>query len=254
MDSPWIAYHKLNHNAKIRLFCIPYAGAGASVFRTWAENLSDFIDICPIQLPGRENRFTESPIYQLDAIVEGLISALHPLLNLPIAFFGHSMGALVSFELARSLSSLNLASPHYLFVSGCHAPQTPWSLKHIHDLPTKLLIKELRRFNGTSEEVLQNEELIELLLPLFRADLSVFETYYYKPRPPLSFPISAFGGTNDSRVSKNDLLDWKSQTTEGFTLRMLLGDHFFLSGSQRELLAGIEYDLKEFVIDKNTDQ
>ncbi|MFQ5794196.1 MAG: thioesterase II family protein [Candidatus Bipolaricaulia bacterium] len=243
----WITYPKLNTQASLRLFCFPYAGGGASIFHTWSDDLPSDIEVCPVQLPGRENRLMEPPVTRLSSLVQTLAQALHPYLNIPFAFFGHSMGALISFELARQLRRRNDLSPVHLFVSGHHAPQIPNPNSPIHRLPESTFVKALRRLDGTPESVLQNTELMELLLPVLRADFAICETYVYSTEDPLDCPISAFGGLQDREVSYDDLAAWCDQTHRSFAIRTFPGNHFFLQSARVPVLRAISQDLTRFL-------
>jgi len=170
----------------------------------------------------------ERPYTQLSPLVEALAQALAPLLDRPFAFFGHSLGALVSFELARRIRRQYGVHPVRLFVSAGRAPQILHRGLPIHTLPDKEFLMELRRLNGTPSELLDHAELMELMLPLLRADFAVYETYQYSSEAPLNCPISAFGGLQDNKVSDSDLDAWRVQTSVSFSLRMFPGDHFFL--------------------------
>ena len=225
---PWISFRKPGREARLRLFCFPYAGAGAVIFRTWSDDLPGDVEVCPVQLPGRGTRLMEPPFTQLPPLVEALAEALVPLLDKPFAFFGHSLGALVSFELARRLRSQYGVHPARLFVSASRAPQVPHRGPPAHTLPEKDFLAELQRLNGTPSELLEHEELMEIMLPLLRADFAVYETYVYSTELPLNCPISAFGGLQDRNVNNSDLEAWRAQTSGSFSLRMFPGDHFFL--------------------------
>lgn len=214
----------------MRLFCFPFAGGGASTFRGWPDGLPAGVEVCAVQPPGRENRFRERPFSHLSALVLALSAALDPFLDIPFAFFGHSLGALTSFEMARQLRAQKQPSPLHLFVSGCRAPQVPYSGTPIHALPESEILTELQRLKGTPTEVLRHPELMEILLPLLRADFTLVETYVYTPADPLECAISAFGGLQDDEVSRNQLSAWQDQTLGSFRLQMFAGDHFFLHG------------------------
>ena len=243
-SSSWTPFYRPKaKQARLRLFCFPYAGGGASVFRDWAESLPAIVEICPIQLPGRENQIRERAFDKFHALVTALSFAIQPYLDIPFAFWGHSMGALISFELARQLRRENKPQPHHLFVSAYKAPQLPDSAFQIHKLPDKEFIKELRRLNGTPEEVLQNAELMQLMLPILRADFTLVETYRYTVEEPLDCSISAFGGLQDDVVNNNDLEAWNEQTLQTFNLRMFPGDHFYLRSYRRHLLSVVSQDL-----------
>jgi medium-chain acyl-[acyl-carrier-protein] hydrolase len=170
----------------------------------------------------------ERPFTQLSPLIEALAQALVPFLDKPFAFFGHSLGALVSFELARRVRRQYGVHPLRLFVSAGRAPQIPHRGPRIHTLPDKEFLMELRRLNGTPSELLGHEELMEIMLPVLRADFALYETYLYSTEPPLNCPITAFGGLQDHRVSDSDLEAWSAQTSVSFSKRMFPGDHFFL--------------------------
>jgi len=152
----------------------------------------------------------ERPFTQLSPLIETLAQALAPLLDKPFAFFGHSLGALVSFELVRRIRRQYGVHPVRLFVSAGRAPQIPHRGRPIHTLPDKEFLMELRRLNGTPSELLGHEELMEIMLPVLRADFAVYETYLYSTEPPLNCPISAFGGLQDHEVSDSDLEAWRA--------------------------------------------
>jgi medium-chain acyl-[acyl-carrier-protein] hydrolase len=242
-SSSWIDYLKPNPHAQLRLFCFPYAGGSASIFRTWVNDLPPDLEVCPVQLPGRENRLMEPPFTRLSSLVQVLAQALFPYLDIPFAFFGHSMGALIGFELARELRRQNRPGPRHLFVSAHRAPQIPPRRPPIHQLAEAAFKAELDGLHGTPQEVLQSAELMQLLLPLLRADFAVSETYIYSPEAPLNCSISAYGGLQDKEVSYHDLEKWRDQTHHSFTLRMLPGNHFFVHSAQALLLQAVFQDL-----------
>lgn len=235
----WITYPKPQPLARLRLFCLPYAGGGASIYRGWQDDLPASIEVCPIQLPGRENRFREPRFTQLPPLVAALSLAIRPHLTKPYAFFGHSLGAIMGFELARTLRRQGSPQPMRLLVSGHRAPQLTYRMPVAHDLPDAALVRELRRLNGMPDEVLDNADLMDLLLPLLRADFAVAETYTYTPEPPLDFPISAFGGQRDEGVSEAEMASWNTQTTADFSLQMLPGDHFSVFKEREPLVTAI---------------
>lgn len=239
----WVMCPKPNPQANLRLFCFPYAGGGALSFRTWPNGLPTTIEVCAVELPGRGTRMRLAPFTRLDPLVEAIAQALLPYLNKPFAFFGHSMGGLVSFELARLLRREYGLLPVQLFVSGRGAPQVPDLDPPIHALPEPAFLDELRRYNGTPEAVLENKELMQLLLPILRADFAVLETYVYATEPPLGCPITAFGGLQDCKVSCDDIEAWRNQTSTSFSLQMLPGDHFFLNSAQALLLQSLTRQL-----------
>jgi medium-chain acyl-[acyl-carrier-protein] hydrolase len=185
----------------------------------------------------------EEPFTQMLSLVQAAAEALLPYLDKPFAFFGHSMGALVGFELARQLRRQNSPKPNHLFVSGCFAPDIPDPYP-LHNLPDSELLEGLRRLNGMPQEALENAELMRLILPTLRADCTVTETYDYTNEPSLDCSISAFGGLQDDLVSRDHLEAWRKQTTASFSLRMFPGDHFFLQTAQPLLLQILSRELQ----------
>lgn len=240
----WVSWQSPNPKASLRLFCFPYAGGAAVTFRTWPDSLPRAIELCPVELPGRGKRIRSVPFTRLQLLVQAIAIAILPYLDKPFAFFGHSMGGLVSFELARLLRKNYGKIPVHLFISGYRAPQIPDPDPPIHDLPEPEFLEELRRLNGTPQAVLENTELMQMLLPAIRADFAVIETYAYTPESPLDCPITAFGGLQDREVSWDDLKAWQEQTNAAFSLHMLPGDHFFLQSAQPLLLQALSQELE----------
>jgi medium-chain acyl-[acyl-carrier-protein] hydrolase len=241
----WIVCPDPRPGHHIRLFCFSYAGGGASLFCTWPHDLSPDIEICAIQLPGRESRLTEAPYAEMGPLIDMLSAKIGPLLDRPFAFFGHSMGALVSFELARSLRRRSNLSPLHLIVSGRGAAHRSPRVVVDHRLPTDEMIGALRRLDGTPEEVLLNRELMELVLPTIRADFAVCGTYAYRHEPPLACPITAFGSRTDPHVSIDDLAAWRAQTNGPFSLRTFEGGHFFVRDARTSVLRAVQQTLSQ---------
>lgn len=229
----------------VRLFCFPYAGGGASIFRSWANGLPEAIEVCPIQLSGRENRWREPPYETLEPILTELAHALYPFINLPFAFWGHSMGALIAYELAHYFQKLQYPSPNRLFVSGHRAPQCPNRHEPIHQLPESEFIVKLFQYGGTPKQALNEQELFKFLMPTLRADFSVTERHSYKPGVPLNCSISAVGGMEDPYVNQDELIAWEIHTRGEFNCRTLPGDHFFIreTDNKKQLLRFICDDL-----------
>lgn len=231
----------------LRLFCFPYAGGSAQVFRMWQRNLPAQVELCLVHLPGRGRRMTETPFTRLQPLVQAVADAMVPEINSRFALYGHSMGALVSFELARELRRRNLSPPLHLFVSGRRAPSAPKTDPPIFHLPPRELIAEIKRLNGTPREFFEHAELQELFLPLLRADFEIVDTYAYAPEAPLAFPITVYGGEQDEQVPIESLTVWEEQTSTKFKLRMLPGDHFFIHNHEMEFIKAFSYDLKEIL-------
>lgn len=235
-------------HATLRLFCIPYAGGGPPAFRGWSGLLSESIDVRPVQLPGRGARLREKPFTRLEPLVEALASALQPWLDRPFAIYGHSLGGLLGYELARTLRGSGV-QPEHLFVSGVLAPHRPDPNPKIHELPDAIFLKELKLLNGTPREVMDCVELMELLLPALRADFTVLETYQHALQAPLEFPITVFGGHDDPRARPSDLEAWRELTRAECRTVVLPGDHFFIGPQQRIMLAMIADRLSQRLVE-----
>lgn len=248
-DNLWITTFRPNPQALMRLFCFPYAGGTAAIFRTWADGVPEAVEVCAVTLPGRGTRLKESPFTQMEPLIAALAEGLKPYLDRPFAFFGHSMGALMSFELARYLRrSANGYLPEHLFVSGRWAPEQQHRVLPASDAPGSAFLAEMRRLNGIPDDVLTQPEVLDLLLPTLRADLAVNESYAYRAESPLTCPISVFGGLQDPMVRRSDLVRWQHQTTASFLVRMLPGDHFFLNTAQSLLLAMLTQELRDLLL------
>jgi medium-chain acyl-[acyl-carrier-protein] hydrolase len=246
--TPWVNVPRPEPRARLRLFCFPYAGAGASVFFPWPRALPPEVEVAAVQLPGRETRLMEKPYSDMRELVAKLGDALTPwLAEKPFAFFGHSNGAIMSFELARLLRREGRAMPRHLFLSGRMAAHIPNHHDPIHALPEPEFSDQLRRLEGTPEEILQNAELMELIRPLLRADFSLAETYVCQPEPPLDVPISAYGGDADPDVTTTDVEAWREHTTAGFRCRIFRGGHFFLNTERQHVLDELSRELRPLV-------
>ncbi|WP_405976461.1 alpha/beta fold hydrolase [Streptomyces sp. NBC_00988] len=229
----------------LRLFCFPYAGAGTSVFREWGVGLPEEVEAFAVQLPGRDDRIFDRPIANLDELLDMLVPALLPYLDRPFAFFGHSMGAIVSWELARRLQQEKGLEPVRVVVSGCRAlPYHESRTLDELDLSDEELVNELRRLNGTPEELLQNPDFVTFILPTFRADLSLFASYVYRPGELLNCPVSAFGGDADPRVSVEHLKGWVELTTGPAEVEIFPGGHLFLNGERENVLRSVARALR----------
>lgn len=235
--NPWLVQPRPNRLADLRLFCFPFAGGGASLFRLWPDRLPAWVELCAMQLPGRESRLREPTHQRIGSLIDGLVDALAAELDKPFALFGHSMGALVAFELARELRRQNLPSPRLLIASGRFAPQLRPRRPPIHALPEVAFREELRLLDGTPQALLDHSELMGLFSPIIRADLAVNETYAYTEEPPLDLPILALGGLTDPWVHQDELEGWRLQTSDRFERQQFAGGHFFLQTATAEMLS-----------------
>jgi len=235
----WLRFQPSDGRASLRLFCFPYAGGSATAFHGWKRGLPEWVEVCPVHLPGRGPRASESPYTELLPLAEAAADALAPHLDKPYALFGHSMGATIAFEVARRLRRSGAAAPAHLFASACRAPQLNEFRARTFDMPHGELIRALRRLNGTPQAVLESDEMMQFFAPLIRADLQLIQTYVCRPEPPLGCPVTAFGGLQDPEETPERLAAWREQTAAAFEMVMYEGGHFFIHARSSLLLESI---------------
>lgn len=245
--SQWLPARKANANASVRLFCFPYAGGNESAYRHWQQKLPESIEVLPVQLPGRSIRIKEPPYSELLPLVRAASEALAPEMEKPFALFGHSMGGLIAFELARELRKQYGVQPVHLFISAKCSPRQRPEDPPVSQLADAALIKILERYEGTPRELLADPELMQLFLPIIRADMALCDSYVYEPGPPLECPITVFGGLEDHVCSRACLESWQEHTQGPFTLRMLPGGHFFINNWAGPLFEVIRQELKTYL-------
>ncbi|HZM97912.1 MAG TPA: thioesterase domain-containing protein [Pyrinomonadaceae bacterium] len=243
----WFSNLGASPQAKLRLFCFPYAGGSDQIFRNWSTNLPRQIEVCPVLLPGRGVRLKTPGYTNLLALVKQIAHVMCPLLDLPFAFFGHSMGALMAFELSRELRRLEQPQPLHLFLAAHLPPQIPREREPMFDLSTAEIIERMREINGTPTEILDHPELMEMMMPLLRADFEMVDTYTYVPDEVLDSPITVLGGLQDRDVTRESLQQWEKQTTGRFSLRMFPGDHFFVNTASSIIYQVLGRELFEYI-------
>jgi medium-chain acyl-[acyl-carrier-protein] hydrolase len=241
--SAWISRPASGPEARLRLLCFPYAGGTAASFHGWSARLPLGIELCAIQLPGHGNRLLEPRFSRLGPLVDALELALEPTLEAPYACFGHSLGALVAFELARRCERHGRRGPVQLYVSGHRAPHLPARHRAIHALQEEELLYELSRLDGGADEALGDAELRSLALPILRDDFAIAETYTHVRGEPLEAPIFALGGTHDPIVEEGELLAWREHTRDSFRSELVPGGHFFVETARDAVLGLLAEDL-----------
>ena len=229
---------------QLTLLCLPYSGASAMVYSRWRRKLPSWLQVQPVELPGRGARFDEPLQTDMGPLALQLARELRPTLQAPYALFGHSLGALLACELAHALRELGCPQPLALFASGTAAPTM--RADYDRDFATPKtdaeLIDQLRTLNGTSEEILANEELMALTLPVLRADFLLCGRFQPRLRAPLDCPVHVLGGTTD-KATTEQLMGWRRETSGSFSLDMLAGGHFFIHEHEARVLRLIKDQL-----------
>ncbi|MEA5360349.1 alpha/beta fold hydrolase [Amycolatopsis sp., V23-08] len=241
-QSLWFPFVKPQEQARLRLFCFPYAGGGATVFRTWQEDLGPEVEVCAVQLPGRETRFREAPHRAMGPLADALVPVLEPLLDKPYAVAGYSMGAAVAHEVALRLTERG-RPPEHFFACARTSPLLPPDFPVYEDTTDDDIWRRLRDLGGMPAATLDNPELRELVLPQLRADLELNFTYRPRSARPHDCPVTAFGGRADAGVTEEEVRAWAEVTRGPFRVRLFDGDHFFLREDGGDLLAEIRADL-----------
>ncbi len=237
--TPWLRCLKPNPQAQLRLFCFHHAGGGAIIYNAWPAQLPH-LEVCAVQLPGRETRIRETPFTRMEPLVQTLTTALHPYLDKPFAFFGHSMGSLVAYELAQALRRMAQPAPFHLLLSGRRAPHLPDPHPPLHRLPNEAFLAAIQqRYGGIPDLIFQDVELKALFTPLLRADFTLVETYHPSTTQPLDCPLTAFGGDSDHYTSHAELMAWGALTNKAFAVHLFPGGHFYLNEQRLLLLTEI---------------
>ncbi len=240
-----VSYFLRNEAATVRLFCFHYAGGNANVFNKWHAFLPKNLEVVAIQLPGRMSLSTMRPCTDIGTAITYLSkNILSYLIEKPFIFFGHSLGGLISFELARFMQTYHGITPRKLITTACRPPRKPRGEKKISTLSEQGIIEELIAYNHTPRELLENSELMQIALPIIRADFAINESYSYQPGQLLNCPITVYGGIDDSTVKQRELDDWCIETKDQFKLQMFSGDHFFVFKQQQSFLHQLRFELE----------
>lgn len=232
----WYLEYKKNPQADVRLFCFHHSGGAASFYFPWVESLSSNIELLAIQLPGRENRFSEPLMNDLKDILNSLTEAFHVYKDKPFFTFGHSLGALIAFEFALSIRNHYAVSPCHMIISSTKAPHLPFRMKPLSNLDHNTLKKELEIYNGIDERIRQNDELLNLFLPIIKSDFSIYESHHYAKSEPFSCDILAISGGDDKTVTTEEILAWSDYTMGKFKHLSFPGGHFYLKEHQKQII------------------
>lgn len=229
--SRWFPYLKRSPQARVRLLCLPHGGGAASAFRRWSTLLPPTVEVWAAQPPGRETRFSDPLLRRVEPWVEALREAFREALDLPYAVFGHSLGAIIGYELSRRMEAAGLPAPVHFFASG-REPPDQLQQQLTYQLPEAAFLEQVKALEGTPPELFAQRELLALLLPILRADFEAYETYAHRPGPPLSCPLTALGGRDDRTVSVAQLEAWAPFSQRFAGAVVFPGGHFFLQSEE----------------------
>ena len=245
MKTRWLPYSLRQTDARLRLLCFPYAAGNARMFRHWDAEMPDGVEACPVELPGRGTRRGERCVSNMTSLVETMAAQMQPLLDLPFAIFGYSMGGLVGFELARTLRRQYGREPAALLVAAQNAPSVPLERPTARRSTDEELSAALYRSGGMSEKALANARFMRAFLPVLRADYTLVDTYVYAPEMPLQCPIHLYTGTEDPLVSGRGQAEWGRETSGDFMVHHFPGGHYFLREAEDRFLASVSGLLRE---------
>ncbi|MEU7045087.1 alpha/beta fold hydrolase [Streptomyces varsoviensis] len=231
MKNPWLLRFPRRPDAKVRLVCLPGAGSAASMYYPWSTAFPSEVEVCAVQLPGRGGRLKEEPYRRMEPLADALAEVVRDECDRPLVLFGHSLGALIAYEVADRLRD-HPGGPAALMVAAHKAPHLGSARVSVHDLSDHDLLAFIGQLGGTSPAVLDRPEIRALALPSLRADFELDYTYAHRERPPLAIPVSAYGGTADPIVSEAEVAAWEPLTTGAFTHEQMPGDHFFLTAPE----------------------
>jgi surfactin synthase thioesterase subunit len=227
---------------RVRLVCMPHVGGGASAFAAWPDRLPAEVEVLAVQPPGREDRLKEKPVARVGSLIAALTHVLRPYSDLPLAFFGHSAGAALAFELAQTLHQSGGAEPVQLFLSGHPAPGANRP-EQLHDLPDDEFERRVRSLGGTQDELFADPDMARYLLRVMRADFTLWEKHTASAGEPLPAHITVLGGQQDPRADPAELDAWRTRTRGRFRKSILPGGHFYLNSQRDALLDIITEDL-----------
>lgn len=245
----WVQRFAPRPESVARLVCFHHAGASAAVFRPWALQMPEFVEVCAIQLPGHGPRLAEAPLEDIGQIAERVVAALSPLIDRPMFLFGHSMGATLAWETAMTLVDTGRHSPSHLFVSGRRPPHMDDGRSALSHLDEPTFISEIgRRYAPIAKEVLAEPEVLTLLLPALRSDIKALEAHRPAQRTsPLPVPITAMGGASDASAPPDHLDAWRLLTSSHFQRRIYPGGHFYLDERRSTVLQDVSITIRHAV-------
>lgn len=240
----------LNKNNKVKLFCLPYAGSSTTVYSRWKPYIQEHIELCPLELSGRGNRFKEPLYSDFEDAIEDMYNLLCNNLDTEnYAIFGHSLGSLLAYELSYMLAERKKTSPKHIFVSGSHPPYTIRENRNLHKLPDDKFMEEVYKYGGTPRELLSNNKLLSIFLPILKCDYRVFETYNRNTlrKHKLKSNITSFNGIEDKNINREDIVFWKECISGSYEGHLFEGGHFFINNNIHKIVNIINRTLNDYI-------
>ena len=247
----WFFCNKPKPGAAMRLFCFPFSGGGASVYRTWSDAMSEEVEVCSVQLPGRESRYSEARETDIATLVENIVNAFESYQDKPFAFFGYSLGALLAFEVSRELRRKSMDTPSHLFVAAMRAPHTPSVHPPLSSLPDEEFLNKIDYYYQPQDEAWNNPDLRELFLPILKDDIALSDGYAYQDEKPLHCPIDVFAGEDDRGAPTALTQRWSEQTCNAMNYHVFKGGHFFINDSLGEIQSLVKNTLKNIIVTRS---
>ncbi|MFS1524197.1 thioesterase II family protein [Microbulbifer sp. 2304DJ12-6] len=245
----WFTFFERKPDAKLRLFCFPYGGGGLSAFSDWAASMPPGVELAVMELPGRGQRFSEPLMHDMSVIIERMANEFISYIDKPYVFFCHSLGAFLGFELMQALRRRDVSLPKLFMVAGMRAPQFEVE-NQLHSLDDDAFLIALDQYNGTPANILANRELMNLYLPIFRADFSLSEKYQYRPSKPFNLPFIFMGGRDDHTVREVESDGWQLHSERPIVQKFFPGDHFFLfNEGKTAVLSTLASSLRQVMAD-----
>lgn len=237
IGADWVRRFHPSPRPIARLVCFPHAGGSASFFFPVSEAMSSSIEVLALQYPGRQDRRAEEPLTSVQDFARNAFDALQPWADVPLVFFGHSMGAVIAYEVARLFDDADTVLLG-LFVSGRRGPAT-YRDERVHLMPDEGVVSEIVNLNGTDSGLLADKEILSMILPAIRSDYRAIETYRYNASRRLRCPITAMVGDNDPKATLDEVRTWQEHTSGDFELQVFSGGHFYLTGHQAAIINAI---------------
>ena len=244
VDTPWIQYQKTSDDPSMRIFCFPYAGGSALFYARWFRYLDENAEVFPIQLPGRESRIDEPLLRVMSVVINKIVEEISPYMTENTAFLGHSMGSMIAYEVARTLSERNMPMPKHIFLSGAVPPDMIGECEKIHMLSDEQFCEKLKGYESITSELMKYPEFFKFFLPVIKADFELIETYRFDKKWKMPCPVTVFSGTEDPYVPENALAQWGRFCEQEPQIITYSGNHFFLKEHTAEICRVITDSMK----------